>query len=122
MKTAFKILIVIAAVCLVFFFYGKATPKRYIHVSESCVEYSGGGGEMIVMHHILEFDDTEVTITSDNKNTGECDSKTYPYTKHGDSIYIPDPYQTRYKFTEDSLVAADEHTVYKRQRFFNFLN
>ena len=84
-------------ICLLFLtlkFYGNEILgiDKYVRKNESCVEYSNGGGAMIITYHILAFSKKEVAYhIEDDKGKTTWPKKSYKFSRNGSKIYIHGP-------------------------------
>jgi hypothetical protein len=63
--------------------------EKFVHKKQSCVEYSNGGGAMIITYETFEFAKNDVLYyTEDSEHLNNGYRKSFKYTKKGDYIYI----------------------------------
>ena len=91
LKRIILIFIGILVIVVAFKFYGYRILgiEKFVEKIESCVEYSNGGGKMIVSYEVLEFSEDYVTYCTENSlhvNSGY--KKSFKYSRKDNYIYI----------------------------------
>jgi len=90
-KRIIILIMLISVALIVFKFYGYKILgiEKFVHKKQSCVEYSNGGGEMIITYEIFEFSKNDVLYyIEDSKHLTNNYKKSFKYTKSGDYFFI----------------------------------
>ncbi len=90
-KRIIIIFLCVSIALILFKFYGYKILgiDKFVHKNEACVEYSNGGGAMIITYQTFEFSKNDVLYyTEDSEHLNNGYKKSFKYTKKGDYIYI----------------------------------
>ena len=96
MKRKYVVALILLS-CLILFtvkFYGNKIIgiDKYVRINQSCVEYSNGGGAMIITYHILTFSKKEVVYhIEDDQGKTTWPKIAYKFSRNGSEIYIHGP-------------------------------
>lgn len=78
--------------------------EKFVHKKQSCVEYSNGGGAMIITYETFEFSKNDVLYyIEDSEHLNNGYRKSFKYTKKGDYIYIKTDKEDFMLFELDTL-------------------
>ena len=83
------ICISIALIVIKFYGYKILGIEKFVHKKQSCIEYSNGGGAMLITYETFEFSDNEVVYyIEDSNHLNNNYKKSFKYIKKDDYIYI----------------------------------